>query len=208
LASAALRDFRRCTERDADDAIAVADDQVAGFDHHPFDCNRHVDFTWAVLVGPAMGDAGCEDRKVAGMQRIEVAYRAVDHDPADAAGFCVRHHHFADQGIGEIAAAVNYDDIAGLGDVEGFVDHEIVAGPGFDREGGTCERAAAVHRPKRCASRRHPRHRIADIGNRQLAKFCDGCRIHLAFAFADLESNHGYPLFSHPLSKSPRRLEA
>ena len=136
--------------------VAIADNEVARRDHHALDRDRHVDLAGAVLVRPAMGDAGGENREIAGMERVVVADRAIDDDAAEAAGFGMRNHHLADQGIGEIAAAIHHDDVAGFGDIERLVHHKIVTGPGLDGEGGAGQHAAAMHRPQRCAARGHP----------------------------------------------------
>jgi hypothetical protein len=124
------------------------------------------------------------------MKRVIVADRAIDDDAGDPTPLRMRCHHLADQRIGEVAAPVHNDDIAGLGDVERLVDHEVVAGPGLDRECGTGEHAALVDRSKCCAARGHPRHGIADICAGQLTEFRDNFRINLAHAFANLKSNH------------------
>ena len=54
----------------------------------------------------------------------------VDHDLAD---------QVADQRSAEVALAVDDEDVAGLGVVEGAVDGEVVSGPGEDRQGGADE---------------------------------------------------------------------
>src|SRR4051794_5940055 len=56
-------DLLRLIEGHADDPVVVADDEVARLDDHAVERDRGVHLAGPVLVGAAMGDAGCEDRQ-------------------------------------------------------------------------------------------------------------------------------------------------
>lgn len=51
-------------EGHAKDAILVVDREISGLDHHALDPDGDIDLAGAVLVGPAMVDAGGIDRQV------------------------------------------------------------------------------------------------------------------------------------------------
>ena len=84
-------------ERNAKQAVVVADDQVARLDHHAVDCDPHVDLARPVLVGPAVRHARGIHRKAAGADRPEVADGAIDHDAGHSDLLRVGEHQLADQ---------------------------------------------------------------------------------------------------------------
>ena len=61
-------------------------------------------------------------------------------------------HDVADDGVREIAAGIDHDDVARGSDVDRFVHHEIVARRDLDRKRRVAELAAAVHRAQRRAA--------------------------------------------------------
>src|SRR6266567_1191142 len=111
-------------ERHAQHAVAVAEHEVARLDHHAADGDRNVDLAGAVLVRTAMGDAGGEHGKIAGADRGGIPDRAVDDAAGDAAFPRMRHHQLTDDGAGEIAAGVDDDHVARLGEIERLVHHQ------------------------------------------------------------------------------------
>ena len=117
----------------------------------------------------------------------------------------MRRHQFADERVGQVAAAIDHDDIAGLGHVERLVHHEIVAGPGLDRQRGPGEHARFVNRPQRRPAGGHARHRVADIGDGQRAEPGDDAGIDLARALANPESDHREPSLSFLAILTERR---
>src|SRR5260221_12637908 len=146
-----------------DQAIGVADDDVAGIDRHAADGDGHVDLPRPVLVGAAVRDAARVDGKAALAQLGGIADRAPDHHPADAALLRTRRHQLADDRVVVDAARVDDDDIARLGGVNRLVDEEVVPGRGANRERGAPELGAVVHGPQLRAARVEPLHAVGEV---------------------------------------------
>ena len=83
-----------------------------------------------------MGDSGGKDWKAVGLDPAEIAHSAVNHDAGHPDAHGMRQHQFPDQGIGQVATAVDDDDVTGLGHEQRLVDHQIVARAGLDGECG------------------------------------------------------------------------
>src|SRR3546814_17535682 len=75
-------------------------------------------------------------------------------------------HKLAQQRIRQVSAAIDGDHVAGFGQVERLVKHQIVTRPTSNRERGTAQIAAPVHRAEIMAARSHPAHSASDIGAR------------------------------------------
>src|SRR6185437_8081625 len=105
-------------ERYAKQPVLVAQDEIAGLDDHAVEGHRHIDLAGPVLVRPAMGDAGGIDREAAGAQRARIADRAVNDDAGHTAPLRLGGHQLADDRGRQIAAGLDDDDIARLGDVD------------------------------------------------------------------------------------------
>ena len=93
----------------------------------------------AVLEGAGGGGGAGEDDQALRGEGFGVADRAVDDGAEDALGDHDLADQVADQGSAEVALAVDDQDVAGLGVVEGAVDGEVVPGSGQDRQGGADE---------------------------------------------------------------------
>src|SRR6202035_5737632 len=85
LGGSGLIDLLDLVEGNAQQPVAVADDQVAGLDHHAVERDRPTDFSGTGFIGAAMGDAGRVDRKAQGPQRFGIPNRAVDDNTAEPA---------------------------------------------------------------------------------------------------------------------------
>src|SRR5665213_248406 len=167
LGGCGLVDLLDLIEGNAEQAVGVPDDEVAGLDHHAIDCDGPADFAGPGFIGTAVGDAGGIDRKTQAAQRIGVPDRAVDDDACDLAIDGVADHDFADDRIGQVAAGIDHDDVAGRGDIECLVHHQIVAGARLHRESRAGKDAAGVIGPQPRTAAGQARHAIADVGDRQ-----------------------------------------
>src|SRR5262249_33833772 len=161
-------DFLDPIARHANDPIAIAEHQVARYDHHSIDGDRHVDFARPILVRTAMGDSDCEDWEFASRDRRAVAYGTVYVDSRETRAFGVSRGVFPDDGVGHSAARVDDDDVAWLGNVEGLMQHEVVARARLDGHGRTGKDAAGMHRPQIRAAGAHPIHGVADARHRKI----------------------------------------
>src|ERR1700722_3607197 len=85
LGGGGLVDLLDLVEGNAQQAVAIADDEIAGLDHHAVERDRPADFAGTGLIRAAMGDAGRIDRKTQGAQRVGIPDRAVDHDTRETA---------------------------------------------------------------------------------------------------------------------------
>src|SRR5690606_4791521 len=104
-----LEEIRCDRLRKCDDAVVIADDDVAGFDDQAADRHLGVDFSGAVLEWPAMDGGTREAREARLRERIAIADRAVDDEAGRAADLRDRHHDLADKGAADIAVAVDND---------------------------------------------------------------------------------------------------
>ena len=175
----------------AQQTVVVADDQVAGLDDHAVDGYGHVDLAGAVLVGAAVGDAGREHGEAVPADHRAVADGAVDHDAGKALEFGLAHHDLADERVGEVAARVHHDHVAGLRELQCLVDQQIVARAGADGEGRAGHGGAVVHGAQARAAGRHARHAVADVGHGHFQKLPGQLQAHGAFAFQNLAADHG-----------------
>ena len=95
-----------------------------------------VDLAGPAVQRPDRADAAREDREV--LERLDVgqvADQAVDHEALDAAVAGLRGDEVAQDAVHHRRAGVDDDDVAGLGDVQALVDHQVVAGVDLDRAG-------------------------------------------------------------------------
>jgi hypothetical protein len=178
-------------EGHAQQAVGVADDQVAGMDHHAVDGDRHVDLAGAVLVGAAVRDAGGIEREGAGGRSRRVADCAVEHEAGDAALDRGGGHQFAEQRVGQVAAGVHHDHVARLRHRHRLVDHQVVARAALHGQRGAGQVAALVHRAQARAAGGHARHAVADVGDGQAPEGLTSCALTWRRALEDLESEHG-----------------
>ncbi len=139
-------------QRHCDHAVGIADDDVARVHHHPSQGDRRVDLARPVLVRAAVGHAAGVHREAPGADLGRIADRAVNHEAGHAAFFGMAGHDVADDGVREIAAGIDHDDVARRGDVYRLVHHEIVARRDLDRKCRAAQLAAAVHRAQRRAA--------------------------------------------------------
>ena len=113
-----------------------------------------------------------------GEQEVEgVADGAVDDEAAQALADRIADHDLAGDGIGEVAPGVHHDDVAGLGQLQRLVQHQVVTRPGPDGQRRACKVSRPMHRPHSCAERTDARHRIAHIGNGKASEGLDKSRL-------------------------------
>jgi hypothetical protein len=198
LASAAfffcarIEDRSRVLARHREQPVIVADDEIARMDHHAVERDRHVDLARPVLVRPAMGDAGRKDRERAARDPGGIAHRAIDDDPCRPLRDRIGEHQLADQRIGQVAAAIHDQHVAGRQQKQRLVDHQIVAGPRLHREGRPRHRTARMHRPQARPTGGHARHAVAHIGDGDGLRPLDQFRRDTGFALQDSQSvGHG-----------------
>src|SRR6266850_1337462 len=149
--------------RNGDQAIGVADDDVAGIHRNAAHDDGHVDLPRPVLVGAAVRDAARIDGEAAPAQLGRVADRAPDHHPADAALLRARRHQLADDRVVVESAGVHDDDVARLGGVDRLVDEQVVPGRRAHRERGAAELGAVVHGPELRSPRVEPLHAVGEV---------------------------------------------
>ena len=135
LAGEGLKGFVEFGLGDDDDAVCVADDDVARVADDVAAGDGFADVTGAVFGGTGRYNAAGEHGQAHVVHFFNVADGAVDDDAGDA---------FAEADLGEDAAedgpvgdAVSGDDehVAGFGFVEAAVDGEVVAFPDLDGQG-------------------------------------------------------------------------
>ena len=91
-------------------------------------------------------------------------------------------HHLAHEGVGQVAAGVDDDDVAGLGERDRLVEHQIVARRSFHGQRRAGHAAAAVPGAKPGAACGQSRHAVADIGDRQSRETLDDIGVDLPLA--------------------------
>ena len=122
----------------------------------------------ADLAGAAVkradgGHAAGEDGEVAeGADGRQIADQPVDDEPGDATVACLGADEIPEHRGEGRGTRVHDHHVAGLGDVEALVDHEVVAGVDLDRTRGTDHAVYSRHRPNRRDHRVEPVHLIGD----------------------------------------------
>ncbi len=159
--------------RNGDQAVRVADDDVAGIDRDAADGNGNVDLARPVLVGAAVGDSARKDGEAPCLQLRRVADRAPDHHAAYAALLRARRHQLADQSVVVEAAAVHDDHVARLGRIDRLVDEQVVAGRGAHRERRPAELRAVVHGAKLRSARVQSLHAVGEVRSHHLGELRD-----------------------------------
>src|SRR5690606_29327524 len=192
-------DSLRGLERHAEQTVFVAQHQVARLDRHAIERDRHVDLSRAVLVRTTVRDTGGKDRKIMGSDVSVVAHRTVDHHAAEAAPCRVHQHQLTHDRVRQIAAGVDHYHVAWLGIVDRLMHHEVVAGAGAHRHGRSGHHPAGVHRSQACASGRHPRHHVGNVGDRQLPELTHQVGADGAPAFQNSEPQHRFSLGQRPV---------
>ena len=122
-----------------------------------------VDLARPVLVRAAMGHAAGVDRKAPGADLGRIADRAVNDEAGHAALFGEAGHDVADDGLRDVAAGIDNDDVARRSDVYRLVHHQVVAGRDLDRKCRAAQLAAAVHRAQRRAAGNEPVHVVRQM---------------------------------------------
>lgn len=88
----------------------------------------------------AAGIAG----KIRLQESVDVTDRAIDDEAGDAHRPRAAHHDLADKGLGQVAAAIDDEDVAGTQQLIGAVQGLVVTGPGLDRHRRAEEPAGAM----------------------------------------------------------------
>ena len=127
----------------------------------------------AVLEGAGGGGAAGEDGQALRGEGFGVADGAVDDGAEDAFGDHDLADEVADEGAAEVALAVDDEDVAGLGVVEGAVDGEVVPGAGQDRQGGADEPGVAGEAADAAVHDQQPVEHVADVGGGRLRELVE-----------------------------------
>src|SRR6267142_550255 len=181
--------------RNGDQAVGVADDDVAGIHRNAAHDDGHVDLPRPVLVGAAMRDAAREDGEAALAQLGRVADRAPDHHPAHAALLRARRHQLADDRVVVESAGVHDDDVARLGGVDRLVDEQVVPGRRAHRERGAAELGAVVHGPELRAPRVEPLHAVGEVRRHHLGELGDELLVGTPGEGEDAKADGGHERF-------------
>src|ERR1700744_2428781 len=92
---------------DADQAIIVAEHEVAGFDNHAIQRNRNVDFAWPVFVRPTVGHTGSEYRKGICFNPALVPNGSVYYHADHAEFYRLRQHQFSDKRVRQLTTTID-----------------------------------------------------------------------------------------------------
>ena len=118
-----------------EDAIRIADDDVARCDALAADGDGDVDLTRAVLVGTPVRDAPSVNGEVRALGGIAIANGAIDHESGDALPHGQAEHDLAHDRVGEVAGGVDDDHVACTSEIDRFVRHEVVTRSRSHRDG-------------------------------------------------------------------------
>ncbi|MCY1243481.1 hypothetical protein D9M72_564970 [compost metagenome] len=113
--------------------VSVSHDDVAGGDDDAGDRHRNLQPPRSELVGSGRRHGTGKHRQPAVRQGVGVANGAVNDEPGDSHALGPDADQVPDEGAGNIAAAVDHNDVPRLGAVEGLVDEQVVAGTGPHR---------------------------------------------------------------------------
>jgi hypothetical protein len=135
---------------DHDHAVGVAHHQVARVHRRTAAGDGVIDATGHELGRTCRIEAGAEHRK-AQLQQLElVADRAIHDHAAKACLLAGAEHQRTHQGRSLVSLAVDDQDIAGLGQGDGGVDHQVVSGAHLDGEGRAGELHVLMHGRHAC----------------------------------------------------------
>jgi len=139
----------------AEEAVVVADDKIAGLDDHAVERDRTLSSP-PVLVGAAMRDARGEDWKVFRLDQPRSRMAPLITTPATS-DLIIACDNMSSPTRAFVKSPPGVDDdhVAGLGDHQGLVDHQIIAGtyphcqtgPARPRPHGRDAAAAAAGHP-------------------------------------------------------------
>jgi len=121
---------------DHHNAVGVGQHEISGLHAYATALDGVADAATDVL-GRAIGvGAHREDGEVHLIDFEAVSYRTVHNHAGNAQLTAGGHHDGAHQGRGLVALAVDHQHVAGLGQGNGRVDHQVVTGAHFHRQGG------------------------------------------------------------------------
>ena len=148
--------------RNDGDAVRVAHDDVAGANDGAAAADGDVDLAGSVLVAAAGTHAAAERGHPQARDPLDVAYRAVHDDSAEFRRRGGVAHELAEHRARGVAAGAHDDDVAGRGDLQRLVHHEVVRGPALHRDGEAAQREAAA-RAHSGVHESEPAHRVGDV---------------------------------------------
>jgi hypothetical protein len=100
-------------------------------------------------------------------------YGAIDDKSGHAFCDCRAHHQFAHERVSHHRPTVNDYHIATLSDVDGVMQHEVIAGWDFDCQCRSREIARSVHALQANSAGGEAGHAIANVRNWQVVEFLD-----------------------------------
>src|ERR1035437_9905217 len=155
--------------RDHRDAVGVAHDDVAGAHDRAATTDGDVDLAGAILVAAAGAHAAAERGHAEPRDPHVHANGAVHDDAAELRGCRGVAHELAEYGARRVSAGAHDHDVAGSGELQRLVHHEIVRGPALhrDREAAQREAAARLHAGIHEAE---PAHRVGDVRTGETAE--------------------------------------
>jgi hypothetical protein len=152
-------------QRHYGNSVGITDDEVSRADDDPSTGHRVSDLTSALLAGTGRTHTSGENRQAQRFQRCPIPNCAVDDNSDDASIERCPCHQFAEKSVCQRSLAIDNQHIAGFGNSNAPMNHQVVTAADQDREGSTQEVAAAdatdltTHHPE-------PIHGVADHRSR------------------------------------------
>src|SRR4051812_47589021 len=187
-------------KRNANQPVIVANDQIPWLDHHAVNGDYPVHFAGTILVGTAMRNARCEDRKIVLADPAVITNGPIDDHACHSDLLRMGEHELAQDRVGQVAAGIDDQNVARFSPVESGMNHEVVAGALFDGQSWTGEDTARVERPETRPSMGHSGHRVANVRDSNVAVLSDGFFIDFAISLVYSEADSQVVLLSRILN--------